>query len=232
MGRRVRRPACAGGGVTTRRRARANGEGSIFPRGNGFAAYVWVTTPAGKRTRKYVYGADRETVHRKWVELHRVAAQRTDCDAGADCGRVARNLARRGGRTESCAGDRGQLRDVRPALHRSSPRREATRPTVGAGSPAVAQQSPGGMPVLRSRQGRQPPGEPAAVLCNRSMLRVDAIGSIGHRRTGRPAISTEQRHDAGAHPPQSGSARQAAGSAQEAAEGLDDRAGADLPRVR
>ena len=62
--------------MTTRRRARANGEGSIFPRGNGFAAYVWVTTPAGKRTRKYVYGADRETVHRKWVELHRVAAQR------------------------------------------------------------------------------------------------------------------------------------------------------------
>lgn len=56
-------------------RARANGEGSIFPRGNGFAAYVWVTTPAGTRTRKYVYGQDRETVHRKWVELHRVAAQ-------------------------------------------------------------------------------------------------------------------------------------------------------------
>ena len=57
-------------------RARANGEGSIFPRGNGFAAYVWVTTPAGTRTRKYVYGQDRETVHRKWVELHRTAAQR------------------------------------------------------------------------------------------------------------------------------------------------------------
>jgi integrase len=62
--------------VTTRRRARANGEGSIFPRGNGFAAYVWVTTPTGKRTRKYVYGPDRETVHGKWVELHRISAQR------------------------------------------------------------------------------------------------------------------------------------------------------------
>lgn len=56
-------------------RARANGEGSIFPRGNGFAAYVWVTTPTGTRTRKYVYGQERETVHRKWVELHRTAAQ-------------------------------------------------------------------------------------------------------------------------------------------------------------
>ena len=57
-------------------RARANGEGSIYPHRNGFAAYVWVCTPAGKRTRKYVYGPDRETVHRKWVELLRIAAQR------------------------------------------------------------------------------------------------------------------------------------------------------------
>ena len=26
---------------------RVNGEGSIYPYRNGFAAYVWVTTPAG-----------------------------------------------------------------------------------------------------------------------------------------------------------------------------------------
>ena len=30
-------------------RARANGEGSIFPYRNGYAAYVWVTKPDGKR---------------------------------------------------------------------------------------------------------------------------------------------------------------------------------------
>jgi integrase len=52
-------------------RARANGEGSIYPYRNGFAAYAWVTTPAGKRTRKYVYGRDRETVHEKWIKLQR-----------------------------------------------------------------------------------------------------------------------------------------------------------------
>ncbi|MFL6129385.1 MAG: hypothetical protein ACJ73E_10020 [Mycobacteriales bacterium] len=56
-------------------RSRANGEGSIYPRRNGFAAYAWVTTPAGKRTRKYVYGPDRETVHAKWVKLLRQAQE-------------------------------------------------------------------------------------------------------------------------------------------------------------
>jgi integrase len=62
--------------VTGKARGRANGEGSIYPFRNGFAAYVWVTTPAGDRKRKYVYGPDRETVHGKWIELHRKAAER------------------------------------------------------------------------------------------------------------------------------------------------------------
>jgi len=59
----------------TARRARANGEGSIFPYRNGFAAYVWVTKPDGKRTRKYVYGPTREEVHDKWLTLHQKAKQ-------------------------------------------------------------------------------------------------------------------------------------------------------------
>jgi integrase len=54
-------------------RARANGEGSIFPYRNGFAAYVWVTKPDGKRARKYVYGKTREIVHEKWIKLHQQA---------------------------------------------------------------------------------------------------------------------------------------------------------------
>ncbi|MFJ6561760.1 tyrosine-type recombinase/integrase [Streptomyces sp. NPDC091412] len=49
---------------------RANGEGSIYPYKNGFAAYVWVDTPDGKRKRKYVYGKSREEVHDKWIKLH------------------------------------------------------------------------------------------------------------------------------------------------------------------
>lgn len=49
---------------------RGNGEGSIYPYKNGFAAYVWVDTPDGKRKRKYVYGKTREDVHDKWIKLH------------------------------------------------------------------------------------------------------------------------------------------------------------------
>ncbi|MBY8886840.1 site-specific integrase [Streptomyces sp. PTM05] len=49
---------------------RGNGEGSIYPYRNSFAAYVWVDTPEGKRKRKYVYGKTRDEVHDKWIKLH------------------------------------------------------------------------------------------------------------------------------------------------------------------
>jgi len=54
----------------TAKRTRASGEGSIFPYRNGYAAYVWVDKPDGKRARKYVYGQTRELVHDKWIRLH------------------------------------------------------------------------------------------------------------------------------------------------------------------
>jgi len=49
---------------------RHNGEGSIYPYRNGFAAHVWITTPEGRRQRKCVYGKTREQVHEKWLALH------------------------------------------------------------------------------------------------------------------------------------------------------------------
>ncbi|MEU0084755.1 site-specific integrase [Streptomyces sp. NPDC006274] len=49
---------------------RGNGEGSIYPYKNGYAAYVWVTKPDGKRARRYAYGKTREEVHDKWLKLH------------------------------------------------------------------------------------------------------------------------------------------------------------------
>ena len=54
----------------TARRLRPNGEGSISPYRNGFAAYVWVDKPDGKRGRKWIYGPTREDVHAKWIKLH------------------------------------------------------------------------------------------------------------------------------------------------------------------
>lgn len=50
----------------TRKRGRGNGEGSIFPYRNGYAAYVWVTTPDGNRKRKWTYGKTRDEVAAKW----------------------------------------------------------------------------------------------------------------------------------------------------------------------
>lgn len=54
---------------------RANGEGSIYPYRSGWAAYMWVTAPAGKRDRKYVYGQERDEVHARWIELQAKAAK-------------------------------------------------------------------------------------------------------------------------------------------------------------
>ncbi|MGW1993223.1 site-specific integrase [Embleya sp. NPDC001921] len=52
---------------------RHNGEGSIYPYRNGYAAYVWVTKPDGTRDRKYAYGKTREATHEKWLALHAAA---------------------------------------------------------------------------------------------------------------------------------------------------------------
>ena len=59
----------------SRRRGRANGEGSIYPYKNGYAAYVWVTTSTGRKARKYIYGQDREKLYNEWVQLKAKAAK-------------------------------------------------------------------------------------------------------------------------------------------------------------
>ena len=53
----------------------ANGEGSIFPYKNGWAAYVWVTTPEGLKARKWLYGKTREEIYDPWVQLKAKAAK-------------------------------------------------------------------------------------------------------------------------------------------------------------
>ena len=73
VGGRVRR--AQGRGVRGRplMARRHNGEGTIYPYRNGYAAQVWVTTPQGRRERKTVYGKTREVVHDKWVQLQEQA---------------------------------------------------------------------------------------------------------------------------------------------------------------
>jgi integrase len=54
-------------------KVRANGEGSLFAYRNGYAAYVWVTTPLGARERKWIYGQDRDELHGRWIDLQKQA---------------------------------------------------------------------------------------------------------------------------------------------------------------
>ncbi|MCG7320806.1 tyrosine-type recombinase/integrase [Arsenicicoccus bolidensis] len=48
---------------------RVNGEGSIYKTADGYRAYVWVTTPQGRRVRRYVRGKTREEVREKQAGL-------------------------------------------------------------------------------------------------------------------------------------------------------------------
>lgn len=57
----------------SRGRRRDNGEGSIYPYPHGFRGYVWVTTPSGRRQRKYVTGKTRAEVRKKVLDLQRAA---------------------------------------------------------------------------------------------------------------------------------------------------------------
>ena len=124
-------------------RQRANGEGSIFPYRNGYAAYVWVTTPDGVRRRKWAYGKTREDVHGKRLKLHHNSPPRGGC-------RPARRLppqlpgvlVARGSRPSSlCAADLRNVRDSDPALHRAGPGREATGQAGLAGRTGLAEQA-------------------------------------------------------------------------------------------
>jgi hypothetical protein len=110
---------------------RHNGEGSIYPNRNGFAAYAWITTLAGRRQRKYVYGKTREVVHTKWVQLTREAARGPVVTKVPTLGQflqrwldetVAPNLA---------PADARHVREPCPPLHRAGPGRCATRPSSG-----------------------------------------------------------------------------------------------------
>ncbi len=138
----------------TARRARANGEGSIFPYRNGVAAYAWVTKPDGKRTRKYVYGKTREDVHDKWLKLLQQAKLGPVATSTPTLGGVPGVLAQRGHRAQPRAVDLRHLRQFRPLVHRSRPRDEAARPTPVTRCPNLDQHHRPHLPVLRPGQGR------------------------------------------------------------------------------
>jgi hypothetical protein len=110
-------------------RSRANGEGSIFPYRNGYAAYAWVTNPAGRaqRTRLRKDTGDRPR------QVDQAAATRqagSGRNVGADRQRVHELLARRRGQAERRTADLQDLRDAEPAAHHPRDR----TPTESTGS--------------------------------------------------------------------------------------------------
>ena len=52
---------------------RHNGEGSVYPYESGFRGYTWVTTPSGRRKRKYVAAKTREDVLGKLQKIRAAA---------------------------------------------------------------------------------------------------------------------------------------------------------------
>jgi hypothetical protein len=108
---------------------RANGEGSIYPYRDGmFAAYVWVSTPDGKRRRKYVYGKTRESVHTKWLELHRVAAVGPVSTTTPTLSEYMTYWLREVVTPSLKAKDGRDLRDASPPLHRARAGAQAAGP--------------------------------------------------------------------------------------------------------
>jgi integrase len=54
---------------------RHNGEGSIYPVKHGYRGYVWCTSPAGQRYRKYVKGKTYEDTQAAWLKLRSEASR-------------------------------------------------------------------------------------------------------------------------------------------------------------
>ena len=98
---------------------RANGEGSIFPYRNGFAAYVWITTPSGKRQRKIRLRTNSGDSPQPVGGAHAESRARAGCHQGADSWAVPPSMARRHGCSEPCPAHVRDVREPREELHRA-----------------------------------------------------------------------------------------------------------------
>jgi hypothetical protein len=118
-------------------RARANGEGSIFPYRNSYAAYTWVRTPNGQRHKKWVYGKTRDEVHDKWISLQQKARDSTVATRTPTVGEYVTYWLEEIIKPNRGPVDLPDLRDLRPRPHRSRTRVQEPRSVAGARRPAV-----------------------------------------------------------------------------------------------
>ena len=163
---------------------RRSGEGSIYPV-NGYRGYVWCTSPAGKRYRKYVKGKTYEDARAAWLKL-RDAASRGPVSQMRQPWKVYYLLAGRNRKPnlapKTCEKyelfsrlhiiphlgarrlDKLQVRDIRQWLNKLAH-----------------------LPVLRARERRRKGGGEATMLRHRQMLPRNAICPQSCRRPRYPA---------------------------------------------
>ena len=98
---------------------RANGEGSIFPYRNGFAAYVWITTPSREASAQIRLRTNLRSCTAEWVELTRKAARGPVVTKVPTVGQFLNRWLRRHGCSESCPAYLRDLREPREELHRA-----------------------------------------------------------------------------------------------------------------
>jgi hypothetical protein len=134
------------------KRSRHNGEGSIFPYRNGFAAYVWVTKPDGTRDRKWVYGKERDEVHAKWLKLHQQANDGPVATTSTTVGKFAAYWLEEIVKPNLAPGT--YITYEVSELHRARAGGEAARSAQERRRSDVAQRLAGSVPVLRPGQGR------------------------------------------------------------------------------
>ena len=186
-----------------RNRQRANGEGSIFPYRNGYAAYVWVTIPDGRRRRKWVYGKTRQDVHGKWLKLHEGARRGPVPTSSPTLAEYTAYWLREvvvppDYAPLTCATYETLTRlYILPGLGAKRLDKLTLRDVA-----QLAEQAEGYVPVLRAGQGCPPSGETTPLLRQGSADLLSASG-FGTDHTGRldnPVQRADQRRHRGTDP--------------------------------
>ena len=158
-------------------RASANGEGSIFPYRNGYAAYAWVTTPAGLPATQVRVRADPRGRPCQMARSPSAGSARPGREPGTDPRCLPQLLAHPDRQAEPGPGDRRQLRHVRPALHQ--PRTRCRRLDNRSSRRADLARTAAGSPASAARRERTCASQQTAVLCRRSLLPPGRVAAHG-----------------------------------------------------
>ena len=202
---------------------RRNGECSIFPYRNGYAAYAWVTTPDGERKRKWVYGKTHDEVHAKWIKLQSQAAEGPVSTSVPPVSQYMNYWLREVVEPNLAPKTYEKYETFTASAHRALPRHQAAGQATGQGHPALAQQASAGLSVLPPGQGRRPPAGKAPLLRDRPVLPRRAVRTQPRRCPRHAPGRLHLRRRGRDHHPEPGGCGPAARSAHAQAPLVDRR---------